>query len=53
MLSIETDIRTDETAAAEFVEKVKKRLGSILDVSFLAEYKHDGLAVNQIYENVE
>ena len=53
MLSIETDIRTDETAAAEFVEKVKKRLGSILDVSFLAEYKHDGLAVNLIYENGE
>lgn len=53
MLSIETDIRTDETAATEFVEKVKKRLGGSTDVSFLAEYKHDGLAVNLIYENGE
>lgn len=53
MLSIETDIRTDESAAVEFVEKVKKRLGGVLDVSFLAEYKHDGLAVSLVYENGE
>lgn len=53
MLSIETDIRTDEMAAVEFVEKVKKRLGVESPVDFLAEYKHDGLAVNLIYENGE
>lgn len=55
MLSIETDIRTDESAADEFVSTVKKRLGLKEEdrVEFLPEYKHDGLAINLIYENGE
>ncbi|MEE2876236.1 MAG: NAD-dependent DNA ligase LigA [Candidatus Neomarinimicrobiota bacterium] len=49
MLSLENAMDSDELSA--FNERVKKGLGSDLEVTYVAELKLDGLAVELVYEN--